>query len=65
MNSRAELSRPIFRRSSSLMVHTSNQSAAWSMFSNGQSAENKIRSAPISRMASISVWVRKFPAVVI
>ncbi len=58
------LVRPIFIRSASLIATVSNQPAAWSTFSNGQSVENRMRSAPISRMASISDWMRKLPEVV-
>jgi hypothetical protein len=58
------LVRPIFSRSASLIAAASNHAAAWSMFSNGQSVENMMRSAPISSMASISVCVRKLPEVV-
>jgi hypothetical protein len=52
------------RRSSSLIGQASNQSAAWSMFSNGQSVENMMRSAPTSSIAPIRLWVRKLPEVV-
>ena len=62
--SAAALVRPIFSRSASLIGAASNQRAAWSMFSNGQSVENMMRSAPSSSMASISVCVRKLPEVV-
>ena len=54
LNRRIALARPIFTRSASLIVASSNQIAAWSMFSNGQSVENMMRSEPISSMASIS-----------
>src|SRR4051812_30895478 len=64
LNSRSAFARPIFRRSSSLIGHASNQIAAWSTFSNGQSVENMMRSEPTSSMASISVCVRKLPEVV-
>ena len=39
----------------SLIEQASNQIAAWSTFSNGQSVENMMRSEPISSMASIRV----------
>ena len=58
------LREPILSLSASLMLAASNQSAAWSTFSNGQSVENRMRSAPISRMASINDCVRKLPEVV-
>ena len=64
LNRRIALLRPILMRSFSLMLAASNQMAAWSMFSNGQSVENMMRSDPISSMASIRVWVRKLPDVV-
>ena len=63
-NNFTALSRPIFFRSASLIEQASNQIAAWSTFSNGQSVENRMRSEPTSKMASISVWVRKLPDVV-
>src|SRR5580693_2359303 len=64
LKSPAALVRPILSRSASEIAAPSNQSAAWSMFSNGQSVENRIRSEPTSRIASISDWVRKLPDVV-
>ena len=42
----------------------SNHCAAWSIFSNGQSVENMMRSAPTTSMASISAGVWKLPDVV-
>jgi hypothetical protein len=46
------------------MLAASNQSATWPMFSNGQSVEKRIRSAPSSSIASIRLCVRKLPEVV-
>src|SRR5205814_10614287 len=61
LNNRSALLRPIFVRSASLIEQSSNQIAAWSTFSNGQSVENMMGSAPTSRMQSISAGVRKLP----
>ena len=55
LNRSTALVRPILRRSASLMLVASNHSQAWSTFSKGQSVENKMRSAPISSIASIRV----------
>jgi hypothetical protein len=54
LNNRTALVRPILIRSESLILAASSQSAAWSMFSNGQSIEKRMRSVPISSMASIN-----------
>src|SRR5262249_10998294 len=56
--------RPILRRSASLIAQESNQIAAWSTFSDGQSVENMMRSAPISSMAHTRLGVSEFPQVV-
>jgi hypothetical protein len=55
---------PTACESFSLIGQASNHTAAWSIFSNGQSVENMMRSAPISSMVLSSAGVWKLPDVV-